>query len=357
MGIGLSMSKQSKTIKLGKYEVGEGFPPLFLPDIGTFFNQDIAKAEKMIRGLHQAGVMVVKGEILQSADIALDIDYMENYLGHENEKITENYRKLIERKVVSLEDYARLFELCSSLDMSIIVSVYDEEGVDFALQHNVIALKVASSNITHRPLIEYICRQPIPIILDTGKASFTEISQAVEWLEEFGKQDYILQHSPKAPPAPIEEHNMRFLSTLRLAYQKPVGLSDHHSGNEMLMVATVLGASILEKGLYLDGDPADQGTKHAIALSEVSDVLNTVRVIYHSLGNGKPSFNVTPHPARMGVVACTDIHEGEVLTREHVRFAFPERGIGVESWHEIVGKKVSTFVKAHTPIKPHDLTD
>lgn len=344
-----------KNIQLGRHQVGAGLKPLFLPDIGTFFNQDIEKAEQMIRGLHLAGVNVVKGEILNNAEVALDIDYDESYLSHENSVIKENYRKLIERKVVSLEDYARIFELCASLDMDVVVSVYDEEGVDFAVGQGVIALKIASSNITHRPLIEYVCSTSLPIIIDTGKAGFSEIAQAIEWLELFGKQDYILQHSPKAPPEPVELHNMRFLTTLQDAFKCQVGLSDHHDGNEMLSVATVMGVAILEKGLYLDGDSSDQGVKHAMTLSEVSDVLKTIDTVFSSLGSGKVPMNVTSHPARMGIVAAKDIQPGEFVSRQNVRFAFPKIGLGPEAWWQIEGKAALKLIKANQPITFHDI--
>ncbi|WP_319381544.1 hypothetical protein [Thiomicrorhabdus sp.] len=45
--------------------------PLFLPDIGTYFNQDIEQAKAMVNALLAAGVTALKGEILQTADICL----------------------------------------------------------------------------------------------------------------------------------------------------------------------------------------------------------------------------------------------------------------------------------------------
>lgn len=345
------------SFQIGGYEIGNNRPPLFLPDIGTFFNQDIEKAEKMIRGLHEAGVSTVKGEILHNAEIALDMDYDETYLDHDRTPIKENYRKLIERKVVTFKDYERIFSLCSALNMNVVVSVYDEEGVDFAVQKAAVALKIASSNINHKPLVEYVCRQNLPVIIDTGKASFPEIARMVEWMDEFQHTDYVIQHSPKAPPAPIEQQNMRFLETLKRTFQKPVGLSDHHDGNEMLWVAASLGVSVIEKGLYLDGDCADQGVKHALALSEVPQVLNTISMIHSALGSGEIPLNVPKHQARMGVVAKVDIPAGTVLSRELIRFAFPKLGLGPENWDEISGRKVRTGIKAGSPIHNYDLDD
>lgn len=51
--------------------VGIGKLPLFPPDIGTFFNQDMSLAKETINKLSISGVLVIKGEILHSADICL----------------------------------------------------------------------------------------------------------------------------------------------------------------------------------------------------------------------------------------------------------------------------------------------
>ena len=40
--------KNLKPFKIGKQYIGNDFPPIFLPDIGTFFNQNIELAIEMI---------------------------------------------------------------------------------------------------------------------------------------------------------------------------------------------------------------------------------------------------------------------------------------------------------------------
>ncbi|HHJ80731.1 MAG TPA: hypothetical protein ENJ65_03765, partial [Candidatus Tenderia electrophaga] len=52
-------------------------PPVLLPDIGTFFNQDVALALTMVKAVKAAGARYLKGEILHDAEICLKTDLTE----------------------------------------------------------------------------------------------------------------------------------------------------------------------------------------------------------------------------------------------------------------------------------------
>ncbi len=297
---------KNKTFQLGGVMVGAGKCPLLLPDIGTFFNQDMEQAEQMIRQLAEAGVKTVKGEVLQRADIALDVDYEDEYLVREGQLQKENYRRLIERKVLSLEDYERLFTLCRNLGMQVVVSIYDFEGAKFAADQDCVALKIASSNITHQPLIEYVARLGLPMIMDTGRANLSEIARAVNWAEKAGVRHLIIQQSPKAPPAPVSEHNLRFMETLRQTFGCQVGLSDHHAGTEMLLAATVMDVAVWRRAFIRT---VWKWIKHLSchAGSQVGETLKQIQQIHAALGDGRAPLETQPHRARMGLVAKTDL--------------------------------------------------
>ena len=241
---------------------------LFLPDIGTFFNDDIALALRMVDQLSEAKIPVLKAEILHNADICLKTDLKESYYSStKGQMVHESYREIIERKVVALGDYEKIFTRVKAVGCELVVSVYDNEGVDFAIDHGVIAIKIASSNITHKPLIDYVAKTDKTILLDTGHSSLEEISRAVNWFNDAGKKDIIIQHSPLAPPAPVSEQNLKLMQKLGSSFGLPYGLSDHHIGEEMLYAAAALGACVVEKGVCPDNLEDEQDRAHALNIS------------------------------------------------------------------------------------------
>jgi sialic acid synthase SpsE len=343
--------------EIGGIEIGDGCPPLLLADIGTFFNQDLSLAEHMVRGLKEAGCSLIKGEILHTADIVLDDETLETYFSPETGVVRERYRELVERKVVPLSDYARLFELCRQLGMPVVVSVYDIEGANFAHEIESAALKIASTNVVHRPLIEHAAGLGRPLLLDTGKSSFEEIVRAIQWARDAGAIDIVVEHSPDAPPAPVSEHHLRMLSTLKNVFDCPVGLSDHHDGNDMMIAAVALGAHVIEKGVCMDDAPLDQDVTHAIRLGEVAGLLRRCQSVYEGLGAAMrelPRGHVRPF-ARMGLVAGQNLRPGDVVSLQTVTFAWPAKGVPVEDWGAVVGWRIRRSVLIGAPIAWSDV--
>jgi sialic acid synthase SpsE len=327
---------------------------LFLPDIGTFFNDDVGVALGMVDKLADAKIPVIKAEILHDVNICLKSDLPEFYYSpSKGHMIEENYRQVIERKIVSLDSYKKIFNHISSKGCRLVVSVYDLEGAAFADEQNVIAIKIASSNITHQPLIEFVASTNKSIILDTGHSTLEEISRAVNWLNDAGKFDIIVQHSPLAPPASVDEHNLKFMQILGKSFGIPYGLSDHHIGEEMLYAATALGASIVEKGVCPDGLGDDQDRAHALNLTEAGDVQNKINNIARGMGNGVRFLNKNrgKYISRMGLIAKTDLQEGDILAIENIAFAFPVIGIPVENIELFLGRIIQTKINAGEPIR------
>jgi sialic acid synthase SpsE len=331
---------------------------LFLPDIGTFFNDDVDVALTMVDKLVEANIPVIKAEILHDVNICLESDLSEFYYSSsKQEMIEENYRQVIERKIVSLDSYKKIFGQIREKGCEFVVSVYDNKGAEFAVEQGAIALKIASSNITHQPLIEHVAKMKSTIILDTGHSTLEEISCAVNWANDAGAFDIIVQHSPLAPPVPVDEHNLKFMQTLGNCFDLPYGLSDHHIGEEMLYAATALGASIVEKGVCPDELGDEQDRAHALNISQAVMVQKKISNIARGLGNGVRHLerHREKYRSRMGLVAKMDIANGETLSDKNIGYAFPVMGLAVEHVEFALGRKVKRSITAGQPIKLTDL--
>lgn len=341
----------NKTIYFGSVPVGESHEPLLLPDIDMFFNKDLDLARKVIADLVASGVKVIKGAVIHDATIALDNGALETFFCPDRGLVQENYRALMERKVMPLGDHLELFRLIRSLGPELVLSVYDIEGAVFAKDVGACALKIPSTNITHFPLISFVSGLDLPIIIDTGKSTLEEIARAYQWAKDSGANDIVIEHSPEAPPSSLNNHNLKMIPILRQNFDALIGLSDHHSGDQMMHAAVALGACILEKGVCDDSQPIDQDVFHSMRISEVKGILKDCTDIFHGLGGmrylkgnrGKPL-------ARMGIVAKRDFEIGDVLKLEDVHFAFPAVGIGCEYWPEVQGVCITKAIKSGEPV-------
>lgn len=343
-------------IEIGDHPVGDNHPPLFLPDIGTFFNQDLDLAYGLIDGVKEAGAKVIKGEILHDPSIAYECDSEVQYLTPEG-LAKENYHLLIRRKCNPLSFYEKIISRVKSLDLPFVMSVYDFTGLQFCLDQGAAAVKIASSNVTHGPLIQAAAKSSLPVIIDTGKSSWDEISRAYQWAVDSGGKEIILEHSPTAPPATVDHQYLPMISSLKNAFSVPVGLSDHHDGDEMLYASIPLGASILEKGISLSSDQRDQDVRHALPISQLKSVMEKCQNIHLALSRSFRHLEMAREKpnARMGLIANDDLKAGDLISREKLTYAFPPIGIGAEHTDLIEGWTVHRPVVKGSPLSWSDV--
>lgn len=336
-------------VKIGDIVIGRGAPAVFLPDIGTFFNQDVARGLALIDRVADAGAQVIKGEVLHDARICLDTDLLENITTRDAVLTKEPYRRVIERKVLPLGAYEKLFAHATRRTLRLALSVYDAIGLEFALAQGASLVKIASSNVVHRPLVEQAAVTGVPVLMDTGGATLQEVTRAVQWFESTGGTQLIIEHSPPGPPAPVARHNLPALATYREAFRCPVGLSDHHAGVEMLHAAIALGANVIEKGVYPDEVERDQDVAHGLPISRLAATLRQCANISAALLVPDPLI-AAGHPARMGLTAARDVPAGHVLILDDLAYAFPAVGVPVEQVNEAIGCRVIRAVAAGQPL-------
>jgi sialic acid synthase SpsE len=341
--------RQGETVYLGQVPVGDGHPTVFMAELGTFFNQDVALAKTLIEAAARAGVAVVKSEILHTPDICLPRTGLEHAYVHAGGSATEDYRALMERKVIPLEVYQELYVYCQSLGLPFVASVYDVEGVDFLKEAGAAGLKISRDKIDNVALIRYAAATGLPVIIDAGEVMLEEVAQAVGWAREAGCDSLILNHHPGSEPAPAAAHNLRVIETYKRLFGLPVGFSCHFQGEDMLYVAVGAGANLLEKGVADSPERKEQAIIAASPAERLPEITAKVRQAWEALGSGRPQLAETKkHPSRQCLVAKVDIARGQVLGLNNLQFAFPPMGISVRHWDLVAGRRAARpLAKGH----------
>lgn len=178
--------------------------------------------------------------------------------------------------------------------------------------------KIASYEITHSRLIEFVAGTGKPLLLSTGAATHEEIEWALEHFRKHGGNMITLMQTTAKYPAPISSLNLKAIPALAKRFGVPVGLSDHSRDPVIGPVAAVaLGATVIEKHFTLNNSLP--GPDHAFALTpiELKEMVRAIRDAEESLGSGKKS--VQPEElelreyAQRGIQATRAIKKGDVL--------------------------------------------
>jgi N-acetylneuraminate synthase len=178
-----------------------------------------------------------------------------------------------------------LSEYCNSKNiefMSTPFSVEDAKQIDPYVNYH----KIASYEISHYRLIEFIAKTGKPTFLSTGAATIDEIEWAVNhFFKNDGKNLTLLQTTAKYP-APLESLNIYSMDILKETFNVPVGLSDHSIDPIIGPVcATALGANVIEKHFTLNKKLP--GPDHSFALDplELKEMINAIRNCQKCLGS------------------------------------------------------------------------
>ena len=112
-------------------------------------------------------------------------------------------------------------------------------------------LKIASGDITFKPVIENAAKSGKSVILSTGGSSVEEIDRAVGWIENIiGKQNIknklAIMHCVSSYPTPANQANILSVPFLKERYKLCTGYSNHVLGLAPCLAAVAHGAQIVE---------------------------------------------------------------------------------------------------------------
>jgi N-acetylneuraminate synthase len=178
--------------------------------------------------------------------------YAKKYLDNANagEKTLRYLLPILQQVELSNEDFDRIVEYCQQKGITFLCSAFDADSADFLETLGVPAYKVASADLTNLPLLDHLVKKGKPLILSTGMSHMHEVELTVDFLKA-RRAEFALLHCNSTYPAGFEDINLRFMEQLR-RFEVPVGYSGHERGIAVSTVASVIGASIIERHLTLD---------------------------------------------------------------------------------------------------------
>jgi N-acetylneuraminate synthase len=155
-----------------------------------------------------------------------------------------DYRYKVE---FGLEQYREIDRYCKEKGIDWMVSVWDEQSVDFMEQFDTPAYKVPSASLTDHNLLKYTRKTGKPLIISTGMSTMKQIHKAVSVI---GSENLAIMHCTSTYPCEPEELNLRMIETLRKEFpHNPIGYSGHEVGLVPSAIAVAFGACMVERHL------------------------------------------------------------------------------------------------------------
>jgi pseudaminic acid synthase len=238
------------------------------------------------------------------------------------------------------EWHKELFEYAREIGIDIFSSPFDKTAVDFLEQFNPSAYKIASFEITDYELIRYTASKMKPMIISTGIATIDEIQDTVDICRSVGNDDIVLLKCTSAYPAPLDEANLKMIPNLAETFGVVSGFSDHTLGSTAPIVATTLGAKVIEKHFILDKSVGGADADFSMDKKEFAQMIKAIRDVEKLLGKVDYSLTKKKKENRRfsrSLYVAKDIKKGEVFTEENIRSVRPGYGMHPKYLKDILG--------------------
>ncbi len=252
-----------------------------IAEIGSNYDDSFDKAAQMIATVKRCGADAVKFQTLRkdrlvAPQILLDGAWIDNpvYQGFSNLELPDVW-------------HHRLHAVAVAEQIEFISTPFYLEAVELLENVGVSTYKIASGDITFKPLLEAVGKTGKSVILSTGASALEEVSEAYKILNRAGASDITLLHCVSNYPPVWEEMNLNTITTLKEAFGIPVGISDHTPGALIPIVSVSLGATVIEKHVTIEKTSIGPDHAYAMTMDEFADMVQQVRLTERVLGDGK----------------------------------------------------------------------
>jgi pseudaminic acid synthase len=162
-----------------------------------------------------------------------------------------------------------------------------------------------------------------------------------------GNHNIALLKCTSSYPAPIEEANISMIPDFKERFNVVSGLSDHTLGSTVPVVATTLGAKIIEKHFILDRAIGGPDASFSMNENEFAEMVKAVREAEKAVGeiNYKPTEKQLKGRAfSRSLYVVKDIRKGEVITEDNIKSIRPGFSLHPKYLKNILGKKIKVDV-------------
>lgn len=335
------------------------FNDLFVLELA---NNHLGSIDRGLKIIHDFAEVVQRNRI--RAAIKLQFRDVGSFIHRQHrDRGDVRYIKKVGDTELTWDELATLVEAIRATGLMPMATPFDEVSVDKCLEFGLEILKIASSDIRDRVLVEKIAAAGRPTIASSGGASLPDLDHLVAF---FGDRQipFALNHCVSIYPSQDGELELNQIDFLKARYpDNVIGFSTHEMTDwtSSILIAYAKGARTFERHIDIDHDgvavssyctlpdQADQWFKAFLKAKEMCGAEGVVK-------RAPPEKEVHYLDQLVrGVYARRDLDAHHVLTEEDVYFAVP-LGHGQISVREFTGGEVlKSAIRRDQPVRIREI--
>ena len=354
-------------VQLAGRRIGEHEPTLIIGEVGSNHNGDLALAKRLVEAAADCGVDVVKFQSFRAAWL-----YPPNCGVVDTPMGPVEFFKVLEQAQLPPTWLPELKAHAERHGLLFLSSPFDEEATRTLRAVGAAALKIASPELNHLPMLRAAALAGLPLLCSTGLCTLADIEEALGTIRGARADTAVaLFHCVSGYPTPTDQCNLRAIDTLSRAFGVPVGFSDHTTDPEMVPLTSVaVGARMIEKHFTLDRSLPGPDHPFALEPGELRRMVQAIRAIEAiapeqrlqeverrfgqesvrtALGHGRKEIMPVEralYPAdKRSLHAIRAVAAGDRLSEDNIRILRSERnltpGLHPRYWEVVLGARLA----------------
>lgn len=319
-----------------------------IAEIGSNHNGDMVLCRELVKAAALAGADAAKFQSWTESSLVSKPEYRRNVSYNDTKRHFGSLEEMVKKYQFTVDQHREIAAYCAELGIDFISSAFSPSEVDLLVDLAVPAIKIASMDINNYPLLRYIGRANVSVILSTGMSDIFEIGRALEELRVSGCSSITLLHCVSEYPTRPENTNLMNIPMLASTFGVGVGFSDHSLGIASAIASVALGARVIEKHFTLDRNL--DGWDHHMSLepNELKALCDGCKEVVVAMGSSQRVIGANEiekrKAFRRSVVAARQLREGDVITWESLDFKRPGLGIPPSEAELLIGRRLKQSV-------------
>ena len=343
-----------KSTEIGGKTLGGGHRPMIVAEMSGNHSGTCEGALRIVRAAAASGADAIKLQTYTPGTLTIDSRCPEFFI-RDGGSLWNGRRlwDLYAEAHTPWEWHKPIFAAARDEGLACISTVFDLSSLEFLLSLGIDAIKIASFELIHIPLIEAAARSGKPLLVSTGMANSIEIDDAVAAMRANGCDRFTLLKCTSAYPSKENEANLLTMQDMGRRYGCEVGLSDHTLHPYAAFAATALGAAVIEKHVTIAR--ADGGVDSAFSIepSELRELVDGCERVWMSRGDvryGPLPAEETSLKERCSMYVVRPIKKGEKFTADNVRIIRPGNGLAPKHYRSVIGKTCARDIDGAMPM-------
>ena len=292
----------------------------------------------MIKDVKRIGADAVKFQTYNAKYLADKV----SLLPLKGKKITQHSFFL--KNQLTHRDHKAIIAACKKAKLIWFSTPAHFTDVDYLEKFQPKIYKIGSDDLTNIPLIKYIAQKKKKIILSTGMSNLIDIKTAVKAIEEEGNKKIDILHCVSDYPTEIKNINLNVIKTLKKNFNYKIGLSDHTNNDLTSILATTMGAEIIEKHIIPSYELKNWPDAEAsLDVSDFGKMIFKLRNIKKAYGSKKKIvFNCEKKwkiKAYKSLYATKNIKKGELIKSSNILIRRPKGKTRPVDYYKLINKK------------------